>query len=91
MKFVKALCALTLLSSTAGLFGLKVIAPEIQCEQKGYIQRTPQFNKCVNDVKARIAQKQGELGYASTYNNQYNTNNNSRLNNNKLIPLYPAR
>ncbi len=49
MKFLKALCALALLSATTGIMALKVAAgsPIAICTNKGFKQGTSEFDRCV--------------------------------------------
>lgn len=68
MKFLKTLCALALMSSTAGLMALKVTAdsPIGICTNRGLTQGTPKFNQCVQEQE-RI-QQQGQNTNSMNYN-----------------------
>ncbi len=68
MKFLKALCALALLSSTAGLMALKVAAnsPIGICTHKGYKQGTAEFEQCLQLYQQPVGTSQFVIPQAST-------------------------
>ncbi len=70
MTFSKTLCALALLSTTAGLMALKVLpsSPIYICTNKGIKQGTREFDECIKQEQSKQELK------LSGYQTQYGPN-----------------